>query len=133
MPYLRKPLDAAEAVIDDHGPYIQHVREFHTELVARCGNDAIALVVGALEAIWSAHVDALARLALRLDTTPLRDARVVTSAFNEKIYRCIEAGDAPAAARTTQEFFSPTMTRLWGWERVDTGRLVEAGLLRHTK
>ncbi len=61
LPKLRLTLDAAAAALDVPATYTGLARRFHIELVALCGNEAMALTVGVLESLWTAHVDSLAR------------------------------------------------------------------------
>jgi DNA-binding GntR family transcriptional regulator len=35
--------------------YVPNARRFHEELVSRCGNEPMILLIGSLELIWSAH------------------------------------------------------------------------------
>ncbi len=131
LPFLRSALDSAFAAIDDPGLHISYGRQFHAELVARCGNDAMALVVGALEAIWSAHVDSLARRADNFGSFARREVRVSTLEQNEKIYACIASGDVEGAERITREFFSARLQEKRGWRLTfDMSRIVDSGLLR---
>jgi len=60
VPHLRANLDEAAAAIDEPEAYMRLSREFHTELVQRCGNPTMIVIVGALEALWTAQVEELA-------------------------------------------------------------------------
>ena len=60
IPLLRANLDAASAAIEDAATYMRLAREFHSELVQRCGNPTMIVIVGALEALWTAQVEELA-------------------------------------------------------------------------
>ena len=55
VPALQAIVDAQRAALDDNDEYLRHARAFHRELVSSCGNEPMIVVIGALEAIWSAH------------------------------------------------------------------------------
>jgi DNA-binding FadR family transcriptional regulator len=73
-------------------------RRWHESLVEHCGNDTIAVLIGTLEALWSAHARDAAVAAhargLGLDVAVSR--RVY--AEHEAIQDLIRAGDGPATA-----------------------------------
>ena len=132
LPHLRATLDEAAAVVGDGPAYAALARRFHHELVERCGNETMIVVVGALESLWSVHVEHLAR---RTDLGAYEDEarRRRTIDEHEAIYLAIEHGDARAAHRATA-------THLAGPEEgdavrpvhyaVDVGAVVDAGLTR---
>ena len=106
LPRLRENIDQSHANIDDADLYIGLARQFHVELVAGCGNETMSLVVGALEALWSAHVDRLARRPALHGSFADREVRLATLKDHEKIYRCIAKGDAEGAERIAREHYS---------------------------
>ena len=55
VPYLREAIDAQIEQLDVPGRYVPNARRFHEQIVARCGNEPMILVIGSLELIWSAH------------------------------------------------------------------------------
>lgn len=57
VPALRRRLEESERCLEDTDRYIRCARHFHEDLVAGCGNETLVLMVGALEALWTAHVD----------------------------------------------------------------------------
>nr|BFE38821.1 GntR family transcriptional regulator [Actinomadura rugatobispora] len=59
VPALRAILDRQLAEIDDLDAYVPNARRFHEAMVELCGSDTMIVVVGALEAIWSAHESAV--------------------------------------------------------------------------
>ena len=105
LPVLRATLDEASAAVGDPGAYAALARRFHHEVVALCANATMALVVGALESLWSAHVDALARGTDRFGTFAQDEARKATAQEHEAIYDAIAHGDADAAARAARDHF----------------------------
>jgi DNA-binding FadR family transcriptional regulator len=62
VPRLREVQEEAAACIDDVRQFTIVSRKFHEELVNLCGSPTLTLVVGALEAVWSAHADAWAEI-----------------------------------------------------------------------
>jgi DNA-binding FadR family transcriptional regulator len=59
VPYLRAAIDAQSEQFDTPARYVPNARRFHEELVSRCGNEPMILLIGALELIWSAHESAV--------------------------------------------------------------------------
>lgn len=55
VPHLRAAIDVQVAEFDTAARYVPNARRFHEEIVQRCGNEPMILVIGALEVIWSAH------------------------------------------------------------------------------
>jgi DNA-binding FadR family transcriptional regulator len=127
LPALRTTLDAAAAAIDDPAAYTGLARQFHLDLVRHCGNEAMALVVGALESLWTAHVDQLARRREQHGAFDDLAARRQSARDHEKLYARIEKGDARGAERVSRAHFSPT-EQGWG-ESIDTTRVVAAEFL----
>jgi GntR family transcriptional repressor for pyruvate dehydrogenase complex len=106
LPRLRDNLDASMAAIDDPDTFISLARDFHTVLVAHCGNETMALVVGSLERLWTAQVDLLARHKEVHGSFGDRALRLSLAREHERIYRAIEDGDALGAERAIVEHFS---------------------------
>lgn len=55
VPHLRAAIDTQDAQFDTPSRYVPNARRFHEEVVSRCGNEPMILLIGALELIWSAH------------------------------------------------------------------------------
>src|SRR5258708_24539384 len=55
VPALREVIEAQQAEFDDVVVWNHNARRFHETLVAKCGNETMIVVIGSLEAIWSAH------------------------------------------------------------------------------
>src|SRR3954447_642751 len=55
LPRLRAVHEEAQRSVDDIREYTLLSRRFHEEIVACCGNETTILIIGSLEAIWSAH------------------------------------------------------------------------------
>ncbi len=55
VPHLKAAIDAQGAQFDTPARYVPNARVFHEQIVSRCGNEPMILLVGSLELIWSAH------------------------------------------------------------------------------
>ena len=55
VPYLQDEIDLQSTSFADTARFVSNARRFHEMLVARCGNEPMILLIGALELIWSAH------------------------------------------------------------------------------
>jgi DNA-binding FadR family transcriptional regulator len=131
LPRLRKNVDDSRTLIDDADRYIGLARQFHIELVAGCGNETMSLIVGALEALWSAHVETLARKTARHGSFADREVRLTTLKEHEKIYRLIAKGDSVGAERAAREHFSEADHQDQGWHHeFDLDAIVKASALR---
>ncbi|GAO53535.1 transcriptional regulator of gntR family [Novosphingobium sp. MD-1] len=128
LPKLRANIDASAAAIDDPTAFIVLARAFHSELVNNCGNETMSLVVGALEKLWTAQVEALAVDRSVHGTFADRALRMSLLSEHERIYRAIEEGDATTAERAIREHFSGGGERRHGF---DTSVTVKADTLRY--
>ncbi|MGV0643038.1 FadR/GntR family transcriptional regulator [Mycolicibacterium sp. XJ879] len=55
VPYLEGAIRTQTEEFDNPSRYVPNARRFHEEIVSRCGNEPMILVIGSLELIWSAH------------------------------------------------------------------------------
>jgi GntR family transcriptional repressor for pyruvate dehydrogenase complex len=55
VPHLQAEIDLQTEQFDDLSRYVPNARRFHEDLVSRCGNEPMILLIGSLEMIWSAH------------------------------------------------------------------------------
>jgi GntR family transcriptional regulator, transcriptional repressor for pyruvate dehydrogenase complex len=55
VPHLQAEIDRQGEQFEDTAQYVRNARRFHEALVSRCGNEAMILLIGSLELIWSAH------------------------------------------------------------------------------
>jgi GntR family transcriptional regulator, transcriptional repressor for pyruvate dehydrogenase complex len=74
-------------------------RQFHEALVALCGNETMKVIVGALEAVWSAREREWARRASSRRSFPAADTRDAGLRAHDRLLVLIESGDAAGAAR----------------------------------
>lgn len=122
---LRSRIEASRAA-PDTASYVALARGFHEDLVAGCGNETIRVVVGAVESVWSAHVDALTSRTADVDTFDDPAFRERSIAAHEAIADAIERGDAAAAVRLLDEHMhDPKQHRFTG-----EGRPVQSSLTR---
>jgi DNA-binding FadR family transcriptional regulator len=132
LPRLRATLDRAASVIDDPSEYTSAARQFHADIADTCGNETMALMVGALEALWTAHVDSFARETARLGAFTDLNLRTKLMAEHERIYRLIARGDGRGAARAIKEHLTaPGEGHRTGYD-FDINTTVEAVVVRNT-
>jgi DNA-binding FadR family transcriptional regulator len=79
--------------------FAQAGRNFHEALVALAGNETMKLVLGALEAVWSAHEREWARRASKADSFPTPETQGAGLRAHDRLLELIEQGDAEAATR----------------------------------
>ena len=97
VPTLRARIASSATVLENADEYVHQARSFHEELVAGCGNETVILIVGALESLWTAHVDQLVRKPAKLG--PFDDLAVRERSLEDHTYLvdAIEAGNAELA------------------------------------
>lgn len=98
LPKLRAVQDEAARQIHDVSAFTVVSRRFHEEIVANCGNQSLILVVGALEAVWSAHAREWAEHNVAGDGFPNLDYRRQGLEDHGRLLELIAAGDPAAAA-----------------------------------
>lgn len=131
LPRLKANIDASRANIDNADVYIGLARQFHVELVQGCGNETMSLIVGALEQLWSAQVDRLARKPAQHGAFADRAVRLATLKDHEKIYRLIAKGDSAAAERAGRDHYSDAAQEHEGWQHAfDLNATIDASGLR---
>ena len=94
--------------------------------IATCGNTALEVVCGVLEALWTAHVDRLARDTGSLGSYANLAARKASAREHERIYSAIAKGDASAAERAARAHTGDA--NRGGWQ-LDLTQPVDAALL----
>src|SRR3954451_16050029 len=105
LPRLRAVHEEAQRHVDDIRQYTGLSRRFHEEIVACCGNETTILVIGSLEAIWSAHASVWAEENMERGTFPVLESSYRNHGLDdhELILRLIERGDAEGAARESRQ------------------------------
>jgi DNA-binding FadR family transcriptional regulator len=100
---LRERIEESRAAFDDTDAYVRVARRFHEDLVQGCGNETLVIVLGAVETLWSAHVE---ELTLRREAVaPFRDLAFRRHSLDAHvaITDAIEAGDATLVAELVRE------------------------------
>lgn len=98
LPGLRAAQDDLAAAIDadDQAAGSLASRRFHEQLVATCGNDALALMAGAVESLWTTQQQDWAQRAVAARVFPERALREHAWNEHEEILGAIAAGDTDA-------------------------------------
>jgi DNA-binding FadR family transcriptional regulator len=83
-------------------------RRFHEQLVARCGNESLILLVGALERIWSGHVADWTDQVRTEGSEP--SLRVLQAGIrdHERLLHAIDTGDSQAAQSIARKHLDAT-------------------------
>ncbi len=132
LPRLKSNIEQSTGNLDNAETYIGLARQFHVELVAGCGNETMSLIVGALESLWSAHVEQLARGPAQHGSFADRAVRVATLRDHERLYRHIADGDAVGAERVAREHYGKASQEPDGWQHAfDLSAVIKASVLRH--
>jgi DNA-binding FadR family transcriptional regulator len=130
LPRLRAVLDEGLRVIDDPDAFIGLARRFHTELVTHCGNETMSLVVGALEQLWSAQVDVLARRNATHGSFSDRGIRQSLADEHERLYRLIAEGDARGVEQAMRDHYTAGAQNGERQHGFAFGAVVNAGMLQ---
>ena len=125
VPYLQTEIDRQIQQFDDVTQYVPNARRFHELLVARCGNEPMILLIGALELIWSAHEssvwsdegDPMQHKTMR---AALRD--------HQRMLDAIVDGNAPRAVRLAQDHLAAARRNTLAF---GTDKTIEAKLISH--
>ena len=134
LPRLRATLDAAKAALEDGVEYTRLARQFHADLVASCGNETMILVVGALESLWSAHVEQ-SRGQRRLGSFDELEVRRISVKEHEVLYRQIAEGNERGAEKVVRDHLSEEAHQYdGGWrDDVDMHSVVDAAIVRDAR
>jgi DNA-binding FadR family transcriptional regulator len=100
VPVLRTLLNGQRASIGNVEQYLGFAHEFHSNVVSLCGNEPMIVVIGALQAIWSAH-DSLVweTIADVSDGESDRDTRRLALRAHERLLDAIETGNPDRASK----------------------------------
>jgi GntR family transcriptional repressor for pyruvate dehydrogenase complex len=102
VPALRAAVEAQQAHFDDVANWNHNARRFHEAIVATCGNETMIVVIGALEAIWSAHESYVWEEARPDNDSPdspmASKTRRAALRAHEKLLAAIEDGNEERAA-----------------------------------
>ncbi|MFF5257782.1 FadR/GntR family transcriptional regulator [Actinomadura viridis] len=106
VPALEAAQRDVEEHLDDPFGFIRAAREFHAQLVFGCGNDAMAVAVGALERLWTAAEREWAGGAAGRGEFPGLDQRSQGVKAHRRLVELIAAGDAAGAERAARRHLS---------------------------
>ena len=99
VPHLEAEIEQQRKQFDDVAQYVPNARRFHEAIVSRCGNEAVILVIGSLELIWSAHESSVwsddGHMARKTMRAALRD--------HLQLLEAIRAGNSARAIRIAQD------------------------------
>lgn len=106
VPELTRLVKEQEDAIGDRPRTMRLTDEFHALLVRECGNETLVQVVGALEAIWASHAQAV----FDAEGVELAPPAVWKAALreHEKIVQAIAAGDAARVADIARRHLEAT-------------------------
>lgn len=103
VPHLEARHAHSLEVQDDDVLFTQSMREFHEEMVARCGNQTMIQLVGALESLWTSHERDWARRQTSQGSFPQRHVRSTSLKVHARLIRLIDEGKAEAAEKLARE------------------------------
>ncbi len=103
VPRLREIHERQRAAADDPLAFAAIGREFHEVLVEQAGNETIKLVMGALEAVWSAGERVWAQRAASTDSMPDGKTRTGGLRAHERLIELIAKGDATGVAAAARK------------------------------
>lgn len=103
---LRALNEEARGHLENAPKFTDAILKFHDEMVAMCGNATMALLVGALETLWSYHAARWAVMIAKADREysagRLRRLREAALAAQVEITDAIASGDSEAARLATK-------------------------------
>lgn len=114
VPALRAVIEAQQAKFDDVSNWSYNARLFHETLVAKCGSETMIVVIGSLEAIWSAHESSVWDEAQQGDSEVPPDSPMASQTRraalrdHEKILAAIEIGNEERAGTLSARHLTAT-------------------------
>jgi DNA-binding FadR family transcriptional regulator len=129
VPVLRAIHDRQKEVTDDPIAFSTIGREFHEVLVELGGNETIKLVMGALEAVWSAGERVWAQRASSSDSLPDGRTRAEGLRAHERLIELIARGDATAVVLAARKHLESSQL----YAVADADHLVHASAVRGKK
>ena len=127
VPALRDVVARSYEVIDDPFAYMRLAIEFHAEIVSGSGNHCVTVMLGALDALLSAHLQSLALRATRHGIFPDLDSRLRSHQEHVQLVDAIDAGDPSEAEKLLRLHLSDPA---WRTRILGTDRPVRAGVVR---
>lgn len=130
LPALRRIHDESKRCIEDVERFTDALRRFHESIVSLCGNQAVIVMIGALERIWSEHARVWARERRRAHTFPDLDYRQHAIDDHELLMRLIARGDVSGALREARAHMQWTPNYTVMAPEGDDQMLLDLDLLR---
>lgn len=127
VPALRDVVKRSHEVIDDPFEYMRLSIDFHAAIVGGSGNHSVTVMLGALDALLSAHLQSLALRATPHGVFPDIDSRLRSHKEHVQLVAAIAAGDADGAERLARLHLSDPA---WRTRILGTERRVRAGVVR---
>jgi GntR family transcriptional regulator, transcriptional repressor for pyruvate dehydrogenase complex len=126
VPHLQAEIDRQEDQFENTAQYVRNARRFHEALVSRCGNEAMILLIGSLELIWSAHESSVwgddgGPMQHKTMRAALRD--------HQRLLDAIRDGNADRAVRLAQDHLAAARRNTLAFGRDKT---IEAKLISRT-
>jgi DNA-binding FadR family transcriptional regulator len=137
VPILREIAASQRENIEDTEEYLRYSRDFHSSIVALSGNEPMIVVIGALQAIWSAH-DTLVwetiadGIDVEADQSPplARNTRRAALRAHDRLVKEIELGNAEKAHNLAAAHLQAAHTNTL---RSGDDRKIVANLLNSTR
>lgn len=114
LPVLQEIHDRTVEAVDDEVEFTRLSRRFHEELVARCGNETLILIVGALESLWSHQELGWAVHATSTGAFPERAQRRSGLQAHERLLELIAEGDVDQVERKARQHLESAVVHLVG-------------------
>jgi DNA-binding FadR family transcriptional regulator len=125
LPVLAEINERTRPAVDDPVAFTGVGREFHEALVSLCGNDTLIVIVGALEALWSARERHWALSAYSAGEFPEAGKRLEGLRSHERILELIEKGDSSRVERLARRHLEAAQTYA-----IDSELVVQAAAVR---
>jgi GntR family transcriptional repressor for pyruvate dehydrogenase complex len=103
VPLLEEITSRAASYLDDGPAFTRLSREFHDQLVSQCPVRTLVLLVGVLEALWSAHEVEWADRTQAGGSYPARQLREEVLRAHQQIIEAIRAGQSDRTERLTRQ------------------------------
>jgi GntR family transcriptional regulator, transcriptional repressor for pyruvate dehydrogenase complex len=99
VPVLQRHNGALASLLDEQQKFTNVARQFHRDIVALCGSDTLALIIGTLEMLWSAQAEQWAQQVSSESRYPSGEHRGMVLKAHVRITELITDGDAERARR----------------------------------
>lgn len=107
MPLLQAAQEASTRALADAGRFTAAMSDFHSAMIAGCGIEPVAVVFGAVEELWLAHVRAWGTQRIRAGAFPDLAYRQAGVDAHGQLMALIARGDEKGAAAFAATHFTP--------------------------